>query len=755
MASAILAAGQPAALWVNARDVADGAPVNILRADRYTIRLWVRAGQAAWVEVAGERFEASSRDDAKEGWLWLRAGHVTLEAGRVALRFGEGVAAAVLLTDAEVDPAAFMADLRVYDAPLPVRDRRARVARHTDTCFTMPHYANRAEWELAAALLRRRILLSSGLVPLPERTPLNAVVSGRIQHEDYSVEKAYFEARPGFLVTGNLYRPVGAGPFPAVVCPHGHWKNGRFENSDTGSVPGRCITLARMGAVVFSYDMIGYNDSLQFPHNWGAPREKLWALHPFAMQLWSGIRAVDFVSELPDVDPDRIGCTGASGGGTQTFALMAVDPRVKVAAPVNMISSTMQGGCLCENAPIIRMGHSNMEIGALMAPQPLLLVSATGDWTRETPRVEFPAIRSVYALYGVEDRVRNVHIDAGHNYNKASREAMHRFFGQWLIDGKNWSDFTEPPFTVEPEDKLRVFPDGKLPDTWPRFPAIIESVIDATRAKWNAVLPQSVADAPGFKKQYGSVIEDILDARTPAANDMDCERTGFVEREAYAVERWIIRRRCVDDAVPAILYRGRDADPQNATLIVHGEGKAALADLARGAPGPLVMGLLAQGKAVLCIDAFLIGEHHAPDARTERLQAGRFMDTFQPTDTGYRVQDVLTALAFLRARRDITGRVDLVGLGDGGLWCLFASAVDGDVPRTFVDMNGFDPEDDAQWVDRFYVPCIRAVGDVRTAATLISPRALRVANGPETLSLLGADVAPDAPDTEAILAWLR
>src|SRR5690606_37701194 len=149
--------------------------------------------------------------------------------------------------------------------------------------------------------------------------------------------------------------------------------------------PARHITFARMGIVAFSYDMIGYNDSMQFEHNWGGEKEKLWGLHPFAMQLWSSIRAVDFLSELPDVDPERIAATGASGGGTQTFSLMAVDPRIKVAAPVNMISSTMQGGCLCENAPIIRLNNSNMEIGALMAPRPLLLVSATGDWTRETP----------------------------------------------------------------------------------------------------------------------------------------------------------------------------------------------------------------------------------------------------------------------------------------------------------------------------------------------------------------------------------
>ena len=302
-------------------------------------------------------------------------------------------------------------------------DERFASKRHTDSVFRMPNYASVSDWEAFAADLRKKILISSGLWPLPESKPLNPRIFDRIDYDDYSVEKFHFEAHPGFLVTGNLYRPVGEGPFPAVLMPHGHWEKGRLENSDTVSVPARGITLARMGMVALSVDMLGYHDSLQFTHRWSTRKEKLWGIHPFALQLWSNIRALDFLQELSFVDGDTIGCTGASGGATQTFALMAVDSRVKAAAPVNMISSTMQGGCVCENAPLIRLNNSNMEIGALMAPRPLLLVSATGDWTRETPRVEYPAIRSVFALYNAENRIENHHVKAGHNYNQESRES--------------------------------------------------------------------------------------------------------------------------------------------------------------------------------------------------------------------------------------------------------------------------------------------------------------------------------------------
>ena len=288
-----------------------------------------------------------------------------------------------------------------------VSDARVHQLRNNQTTYTFPGYT-KAEWQATATSLREHILVSNGLLPMPEKTPLNAEIFGKIERDDYTVEKVYFEAYPGFFTTGNLYRPKGkVGPFPGVVSPHGHWRRGRLENTETASVPGRCINFAKRGCVVFSYDMIGYNDSgKQIHHTYGSDpeareghnnskREALWGLSAMSLQLWNGIRAIDFLQSLADVDPDRIGCTGASGGGTQTFILMAVDDRIKVAAPVNMISAHMHGGCLCENGPNVRLDISNVEIGAMMAPRPLLLVSATGDWTKNTPSVEYPGSRPI------------------------------------------------------------------------------------------------------------------------------------------------------------------------------------------------------------------------------------------------------------------------------------------------------------------------------------------------------------------------
>jgi dienelactone hydrolase len=721
--AASLAASEPLLqVWCEAEP---GATVILeVAQSSYTVWLWPLAKTEGSATLEGKLLKADAvKDKDNEGWV--RAGTIDLKKGQIKVALGENTSGIVLTNKPEFDPNSRSTLIHVYDYPRAVRDDRTSTIRDTDTVFTMPHYESVEEWEAYAKKLRRRVALSSGLLPMPEKTPLNAEISGRVDHDDYSVEKVRFEARPGFLVTGNLYRPKGAGPFPAVVCPHGHWEQGRLANDDKVSVPGRCITLARMGAVVFSYDMIGYVDSLQYKHNWGGFTEKLWGYHPFAAQLWSSVRAVDFVQGLPDVDPERVGCTGASGGGTQTFALCAIDPRVKVSAPVNMISCSMQGGCLCENSPILRLDASNMQVGALMAPRPMIMIAATGDWTKETLRVEFPAVQSIYALYGQPNNVETVQVDAGHNYNKLSREAVYRFFGSRLLNQPDkFANFAEPDFAVEPEEALRVFPDKKLPAGLPAADEITARVIESTKAKWAAVMPKDSASLDEFRAQYGDVLSLVTGATIPKPNDFTPERTGYEKRDGFVVERWVLRRRGEGDSVPAVLYRGlNDGPPQDAVVLVYEQGKTSAVDVVNGEPGPVAAGLIAQGKAVLAIDAFLTGDHGSA-----KRTMGRFPDTFLPTDTGYRIQDIITAAEWLRSRRDMTGKIGVAGFGKAGVWALFAAAIDPAIGPVVADANGFNPDDDETWVKSFYIPCIRSVGDIGTAAALVAPRPLLIMN---------------------------
>jgi len=595
---------------------------------------WAPAGRAAWVSVGGSRIEIPREGSRGDGYVWRSLGALELPRGeRLAIESDEEVAAIALSDASGYDPAEEMRLTRVLQQPGRVDDRRHEIERSTNTVFTMPRYETREAWEAKAELIRKRILVGSGLSASAleeERTPLNANIFGRIERDGYSVEKVHFDAWPGFLVTGNLYRPFPlpeGKKIPAVLAPHGHWEKGRLEDSERGSVPARCITLARMGAAVFSYDTLGNNDSLQFStHGFENPDAALTGLQPFALHLWSAIRGVDFLESLPEVDQDRIGCTGASGGGTQTFALTAVDKRIKVSAPVNMISCSMQGGCTCENAPLIRLDNSNMEIGAMMAPRPLLMVSATGDWTRETPRIEYPSIRGIYELYGAADKVETVQIDADHNYNQASREAMYRFFAKHLFGYEGYEDYTEPAYKVEADGDLRVFPDGKLPEGYLKDDALL------------AHLRGLLLDPAELAKERAAIV-----ATPVAASDVESERLSTDVVGIVRLERWVIRHGA-HEAVPLLLALPRDQGP-NPVVVHAGEAPLSLAEIGKQ---------VAQGRAVAQVTPFGEGEYIDPfEGPQPYPKPGAFSSTFLRSAEAQTLQNVAIVKAFLELRRDL------------------------------------------------------------------------------------------------------
>jgi hypothetical protein len=309
-------------------------------------------------------------------------------------------------------------------------DARNLAAPGTRTVFPLREWQTREEWERHAAHLRRRILLASGLWPLPGKPVLHTRPHNRFNQGTYTTECVLIETWPGLWIAANFYLPVKrAGKVPGILVAHGHWTNGRLENTDNCSTPSLCANLASQGFAALAYDMVGYNESDQLPHKFGnSPEEQAWHYGPLGVQLWNSIRMLDYLASRDEIDGDRLGMTGASGGGTQTFLLAALDPRLKAVAPVNMISAHFQGGCECENASGLRWSTNNVETGAMAAPRPQLLVAATGDWTRDVPRVEYPAIRKIYGLYGAEDQITTWQQSAGHNYNLPSREAVYRFF---------------------------------------------------------------------------------------------------------------------------------------------------------------------------------------------------------------------------------------------------------------------------------------------------------------------------------------
>ena len=322
-------------------------------------------------------------------------------------------------------------------------------------------HSNLTEWKARAAAVRKQILLGSKLSPLPKRTPLNPIIKNKREYNGYTVETVSFEARPGFFVYGNMYRPLGhKGKRPGVLCPHGHFREAEGARQRP-SQQHRCATLARMGAVVFSYDMIGFGDSKHLGWNHNHPQS-------LTLQTWSSIRAVDFLETIPEVDTKRIGVTGCSGGGTQTFLLAAIDDRVTVSVPVVMVSANFFGGCNCESGmPIHKTKNletNNAEIAALVTPRPLKLISVGGDWTKNTPKVEYPFIRSIYKYYGAEAKVENSHFPKeDHGYQESKRQAMYPFMVKHLrlnpegVLNTETGVFDESKNTIEDPITMRTF----------------------------------------------------------------------------------------------------------------------------------------------------------------------------------------------------------------------------------------------------------------------------------------------------------
>ena len=316
-------------------------------------------------------------------------------------------------------------------------------------------WSDRESWEKRAEKIKALIRKGLQWEKMPDITGnFNPIIHSKRKMDGYIVENIAIESFPGFYITGNLYRPNDSiGKKAAILSPHGHLKDKRLLED----VQTRCAVLARMGAVVFTYDMVGSGESLQVDH-----------YIPIAMvlQTYNSKRVLDYLLSRPDVDSDRVGMTGGSGGATQTFMLSALDNRITASAPVVQVSAHFFGGCVCESGmPVHRspdLQTNNVEIAALAAPRPMIVVSDGGDWTRNTPRVEYPYIQKVYALYNAEHKVENVHLPAErHDYRFSKRAPVYNFFAEHLqLNGGAipYEDgFQESFVTILPKEKLKVF----------------------------------------------------------------------------------------------------------------------------------------------------------------------------------------------------------------------------------------------------------------------------------------------------------
>lgn len=313
-------------------------------------------------------------------------------------------------------------------------------------------YSNKTEWEARRDTLRKEVRERLGIDKLLPLCSKEKPEYSKIRKFDgYTVQNFRLKTVNGHTVCGSIYAPTGKGKHPLIICPNGHFSNGRY-----GKVQQlRLGTLARMGAICVDYDLWGWGESAD---EVGSKAHQTSEAH--VMQALNGIRILDWMIQRKDVDTKRIGVNGGSGGGTQTVLLTVLDDRYTAANPVVSVSSWFDGGCPCESGMPIQLaggGTCNAELAAMFAPKPMMLVSDGGDWTSTTPELEYPYLQRIYGFYGAKDKVSNIHLPKErHDFGDNKRNAVYKFF----IDTFNLdaSKLDESKVTIEDENALRFTP---------------------------------------------------------------------------------------------------------------------------------------------------------------------------------------------------------------------------------------------------------------------------------------------------------
>ncbi len=595
-------------------------------------------------------------------------------------------------------------------------DARLGPLKDLNGYFPFQPLASKAAWEQRAEAVRRQILVACGLWPMPEARPIEAVVHGKVEREGYSVERVYFESAPGLYVTGSLYRPTHAeGRRPTILCPHGHWANGRFFDHGAETVQkeiesgaekfpvsgryplqARCVQLVRMGCIVFHYDMLGYADSAPFtqfvthgmreqrealkdPNKWGlfSAQADLRLLNAMGLQTFNSIRVLDWITTRDDVDPQRLGVTGASGGGTQTFILAAVDARPAAAFPAVMVSTAMQGGCTCENAPYLRVETGNIEFAAMCAPRPLGM-SAANDWTVDLETKGLPEIKQLYDMLGVPERVTGKYFPFGHNYNYVSRAMMYEFFNQHLKLGAD-SSLVEQDFVPLTKDELTVWT-AEHPK-----PACDEQAELAMLRAWDQAAQRQLATLvpadsrgwPEYRRVVGGAFDVMVGRPLPAAGETDFEPLKEEKLDGFHRMIGLLRHKPRGEELPTAFLLPQDWKGMTVYWL-DPAGKSCLFQ-ADGSLQPHIAELVRAGVAVGSADLLHCGEFQAgggPLLETRRVENPRQIAAYT---LGYnhslfaqRAHDVLSLVSFARHHEWKPKKVCVVGVGEAALWAAAA-----------------------------------------------------------------------------------
>ncbi len=669
-------------------------------------------------------------------------------------------------------------------------DVRLKPLKHLNDYFPFKPMQSPDAWAKRKEFVQRQILMANGLWPMPEKTPLKPTIHGKMDMGDYTIEKVYFQSYPGFYCTGSLYRPAGSslkfgvknGKRAVVLCPHGHWSNGRFyDRGEAGAkadiknkaevfmsaarspLQARCVQLARMGCVVFHYDMIAYADSNQFlghrpgvrphmqstePGKWGffSPQATLRLQDMIGLQTWNSVRSLDFVLSLPEADGNRVAVTGGSGGGTQTMLLAAIDDRVAVSVPAVMVSTAMQGGCSSENGNYMRVETGNVEFAALFAPKPQALIAAD-DWTKELMTKGFPELKQHYAMLNAEKHIAaQALLQFKHNYNHPNRLFMYEWFNKHLDLGLT-SPIAERDFKFLTRKELTVWTDGhKLESVGDDFERkLCETLTVSSTKQLLALMPEDASRLREYRKVVGGAVDVMLGGRALSdGKNLEWNLRVKDDRGQFFIFAGVLRDNVREEELPTAFVHPKNWNKQ-VVVWLDPEGKRSMFTN-RTTPAPTVQKLVDAGYAVAGADLFGMGEFTGDGQPISKQRLGRYGNGKTPWQqfAGYtfgfnhsvfarRTHDVMTLISFVRAYQNHPIKKWHVMAGNGsGKWVAAALAqatFHGDsqkLGRVAIDTGGFrfNPLDRFDHPD--FLPGIVKYGDLPAIIALASPKELRI-----------------------------
>lgn len=666
------------------------------------------------------------------------------------------------------------------------------------------------EWETRKEYLLRQLHIACGLWPMPPRPAIEATVHGRVDRDDYTVDRVFFESSPGLYVTGSLYQPKGkSGPRPTILCPHGHWPNGRFydvgdaglkkqlesgaEKFEVGGrnpLQARSVHLARMGCNVFLYDMQGYADGGSFtfdlahrfakqrehlssPDRWGmfSAQSELRLINSLGIQTWNSIRAVDWLTSRDDVDDSKLGVTGASGGGTQTFMLAALDERIAAAFPAVMVSTAMQGGCTCENATYLRINTGNIEFAALVAPRPIFM-SGANDWTREIETKGLPELQQHFKMLGVPDNVHAKWFDYPHNFNWHSRAMMYDFFNRNLDLG--FEEIVERDYVPLSQEEATVWTKPfEAPDMSEDSEVFVLQTLDAiSREQIDALTPTNHKSLAEFRRVIGGALEVMIGRGLPGTGEIEYERLSEIKREGYLEYTSFLRFPKHGEELPTVFLYPTDWNSQ--VVIVVGEnGKADLYN-DDGTLVAAIQKLVNAGFAIASCDLLYQGEFLKDGEPLTQARVVKNPREFAGYTLGYnhplfsqRVHDILSVVSYVKHHETEPKAVHLVGLGEAGPLTAAAAALSREALTSIaISTNGYRFGNITNIRDVNLLPGAVKYGDLPAILALAAPTPMWLGGEGKSLPKVtaaayrsaSADVSihsgPNKKEAIAVAKWL-